>query len=130
MGEDDYIAAISVFAGTYAPVHYALCQGQTFQVQQNMALYVLIGNQFSPNSSYTTFNLPNLANAVPVGLGVGQNGTVQTYGKIGVTAQIAFPDGSGPAISGGAPTPPIVNATQTVGLNYAICVSGIWPSRQ
>lgn len=130
MGEDDFIAAVSAFAGTYAPINYALCQGQTVQVQQYEALYALIGNQFSPSFSPMTFNLPNLANAVPVGAGVGQNGTVQTGGKTGVTAQVAFPGGQPSAASGETtPTPPLVSATQTVAMNYAICLNGIWPSR-
>ena len=127
MGEDDFIAAVSAFAGTYAPINYALCQGQTVQVQQYQALYALIGNQFSPNFSPSTFNLPNLANAVPVGTGTTQ--TVQTVGKTGVTAQIAFPYGPPAFDTSGTPAPPSIIATQTLGLTYAICLNGIWPSR-
>lgn len=128
MGEEDFIAAVSVFAGTYAPVNYALCQGQTVQVQQYQALYALVGGLFSPGFNSATFSLPNLANAVPVGTGTAQNGTVQTVGEAGLAAQVAFSNGQPSAAADGTiPTLPIVAATQTLGLNYAICLIGNWP---
>lgn len=60
-----YMGQISLFAFGFAPRGWAECAGQTLPIQQNQALYSLIGNNFGGNGS-TTFQLPNLSNISPI----------------------------------------------------------------
>ncbi len=62
---EPFIGEIKIFAGTYAPRDWAWCNGQTIEITQNQALYVLIGNQFGGNGS-SSFKLPDLRGRVPV----------------------------------------------------------------
>ncbi len=129
MGEDEYIAAIGAFGGNYAPINYALCQGQLISVQQHMALFSLIGT-FYPGAgdAIQTFNLPNLAGGTPIGAGTSPAGSSTQLGETGLTAQVTFPGGA-PAqtAAGGIPSLPIVTSADTLGVNYAICMIGLWP---
>ncbi|WP_054773680.1 phage tail protein [Methylogaea oryzae] len=58
-----------MFGFDFAPAHWALCQGQTMGIQQNTALYALLGTQFGGNGQ-TTFGLPDLRGRVPLAMGV------------------------------------------------------------
>lgn len=57
-----FIGQIQLFALGYAPLDWQLCDGTTFQVAQNQALYSLIGNRFGGNAGQT-FSVPNLLKA-------------------------------------------------------------------
>ena len=129
MGEDDFYAAIGTFAGTYAPLNYALCQGQTFSVQQYTALYTLLGPYFGPSNDATTFTLPNLVAAVPIGVGQQSDGAYTELGETGNAAAFTLSNGVPAAMApGDTPTVPQVEATPTLGMNYVICLYGVWPS--
>lgn len=65
-----FIGQILTFAGTFAPVNYALCNGQLVQISQNSALYNLIGTTYG-GDGINTFGLPNLQSRVPVHMGQG-----------------------------------------------------------
>ncbi len=55
---DPFIGEIRIFGGNYAPMGWAFCNGQQLYVQQNTALYAVIGNTYGGNQ--TVFNLPDL----------------------------------------------------------------------
>jgi microcystin-dependent protein len=57
---DPYVGEIRIFAGNFAPMGWALCQGQTLPINTNTALFSLLGTTYGGNGT-TTFNLPNLA---------------------------------------------------------------------
>lgn len=59
------LGEIELFPFGFAPMGFMLCNGFILQVQQNTALFSLIGNKFGGNGS-TTFALPNLLNDTPV----------------------------------------------------------------
>lgn len=75
---DPFIGEIKMFAGNYAPVGYALCQGQLLTVNQNQALYAIIGTTYGGNAN-TNFNLPNMGGRVPVGTGPLVGDSTGTY---------------------------------------------------
>ena len=130
MGEDDFAAAVSIVAGTYAPINYALCQGQTFSVQQYELLYSLLGPTFGATDNATTFTLPNLIAAVPVGTGQQSNGTYTELGETGRVAELTLSNGIPAAMTtGDTPTIPTFQATATLGVNYVVCVNGWYPNR-
>jgi microcystin-dependent protein len=67
---DPYVAEIRMFAGNFAPTGWALCNGQLLPISQNTALFSLLGTSFGGDGR-TTFALPNLVDAAPMGQGQG-----------------------------------------------------------
>lgn len=62
---EPFLGEIRMFGFTFAPRHWALCNGQVIQIQENPALYSLLGTTFGGNDT-TYFNLPDLQGRVPV----------------------------------------------------------------
>lgn len=77
---DPFIGEIRAFAFTYAPYGWATCDGQIMNVQQNTALFSIIGNTYGGDGR-TTFGLPNLSGRAPMGFGTGPALTPQTLGQ-------------------------------------------------
>ena len=65
-----FIGEIRMFAGNFAPVGWAFCQGQIIPISENDALFNLIGTTYGGDGQ-TTFALPNLSSRVPVHVGPG-----------------------------------------------------------
>ncbi len=63
-----FIGEIRMFAGNYNPEDWVLCNGQSLNLQQNQALYSLIGVTYG-GDNVNTFNVPDLRGRVPVGQG-------------------------------------------------------------
>jgi len=132
MGEDDFLGAISTFGGRYAPVNYALCQGQQIATEQYAALYAQIGMYYQgAGNGATTFNLPNLSGGTTVGVGQQQTtGAFTELGETGQAAQVIFSNGPAAAFAAGdTPTMQTVTSVPTLGVNYVICVNGLWPEQ-
>lgn len=56
---EEYLGDIKLFAGTYCPQYFMYCDGQTLQIQQNQALFAILGIQYGGDAVHT-FCLPNL----------------------------------------------------------------------
>lgn len=65
-----YLGQISIFSFGYAPKGWALANGQTLPINQNQALFALLGTTYGGNGTQT-FQLPNLQDSVPVHMGNG-----------------------------------------------------------
>jgi microcystin-dependent protein len=65
-----FIGEIRMFAGNFAPNGWMLCQGQILPIDQNDALFNLIGTTYGGDGQ-TTFALPNLQSRVPIHVGPG-----------------------------------------------------------
>jgi|SRR5271165_5258171 len=63
-----YVGELKLVAFNFAPRGWALCNGQVLSIAQNQALFALLGKQYGGNGQ-TTFALPNLQGAVPLGVG-------------------------------------------------------------
>lgn len=63
---DWFLGEIRAFPMPWAPEGWAICNGAPLQMQQNYALYALIGTTFGGNGT-TTFNLPDLRGRTLVG---------------------------------------------------------------
>jgi microcystin-dependent protein len=70
---DPFIGQIGIFSFNYAPKNWAMCNGQLMPINQNQALYALLGTTYGGNGS-TNFALPNLQSRTPIHTG---NGFVQ-----------------------------------------------------
>lgn len=77
---DAYIGEIRIFAGNFAPKGWALCNGQIMPIQQNTALFSILGVQYGGDGK-TNFALPNLNGRTPIGQGSGQGLTSRTVGQ-------------------------------------------------
>ncbi|HEX8316621.1 MAG TPA: tail fiber protein [Flavisolibacter sp.] len=76
--DEAYVGAIMLWAGTYVPQGWLACEGQTLSINQNQALFAVIGIQFGGDGS-TNFKLPDLRSRVPVGKGQGQAPGLSNY---------------------------------------------------
>jgi microcystin-dependent protein len=79
---DQYIGEIRLVPYTFAPVGWALCDGHLLPINQNQALFSLLGTYFGGDGR-TTFAVPDLRGRVPVGMGVSVSGTSYELGSTG-----------------------------------------------
>lgn len=68
-----FVGEIRCFGFNFAPIGWALCDGQFLSISQNTALFSLLGTQFGGNGT-SNFALPNLQGNVPMGQGNGPAG--------------------------------------------------------
>lgn len=65
-----YLSEIKLFAFNFPPKGWAFCAGQILSIQQNQALFALLGTTYGGNG-ISTFGLPNLQSRVPISIGQG-----------------------------------------------------------
>ena len=65
-----FVGEIKMFAGSFAPRGYALCDGTLLAVSQNDALFSLFGTIYGGDGR-TTFGLPDLRGRSPIHQGTG-----------------------------------------------------------
>ena len=65
-----YLAEIRIFSFNFPPKGWAMCNGQLMQINQNQALFSLLGTTYGGNG-ISTFALPNLQGRMPVHVGNG-----------------------------------------------------------
>ncbi len=82
---DPYIGEIELFGFNFAPNGWALCNGQTLPINQNTALFSLLGTTYGGNGT-STFMLPDLQGRTPIHMGTSaQFGTNYFEGEVGGT---------------------------------------------
>ena len=54
------LGTIFLFAGNFAPVGYAMCQGQLLPISENAALFSILGTTYG-GDGLTNFALPKLS---------------------------------------------------------------------
>jgi microcystin-dependent protein len=115
--EDTFILGeIRLFAAmNMIPKGFAVCDGRFLLINQNTALYSLLGTSYGGNG-VSHFALPDLRNSVPIGASnpheVGKKG-----GDVAVNALLP-----------GNSEPP-VKTLPTLTLTYMIAVNGCYPER-
>lgn len=67
---DPYLAEIRLMSFVFPPKGWALCNGQLLPINQNQALFSLLGTTYGGNGQ-TNFALPNLRGRVPIHEGAG-----------------------------------------------------------
>lgn len=88
---DPYVGEIRLFAGNFAPVGWAFCDGQVLPISQFEVLFELIGTTYGGDGQ-STFALPDLRGRVPLHQG---NGYVQ--GQQGGQETVTLSAGQMPA---------------------------------
>lgn len=92
---DPFIGEIRMFAGSYAPQGWLLCDGTTYPVQAYEPLFSLIGGQFGGNGA-TTFAVPNLCGNAVVGSGQGPGLSNRTLAAIGGVEHVTLTEANFP----------------------------------
>lgn len=77
---DPYLGDIRLFAGSFAPVGWVLCDGRLLAISQNDALYAIIGTTYG-GDGVNTFGVPDLRGRLPVGQGNGPGLTSRVIGQ-------------------------------------------------
>jgi len=70
MVAEPFLAEIRIFSFNFAPQGWAMCNGQLLPINQNQALFSLLGTNYGGNG-ITTFALPNLQGRIPLHVGNG-----------------------------------------------------------
>ena len=83
---DPYLGEVRLVSFDFAPKGWALCNGQTLSINQNTALFSLLGTFYGGNGT-TTFQLPNLQGGIPMNAGEGYY-VGETGGEANVTLTI------------------------------------------
>lgn len=76
-----YTGEIRIFAGTFPPYGWAMCDGSQLSIQQNTALFAIIGTTYGGDGK-TYFNLPDLRGRAPMHYGHGGGLTPRIIGEM------------------------------------------------
>jgi microcystin-dependent protein len=79
---EPFLGQISIFGFNFPPKGWAFCNGQTLPIQQNQALFSILGTTYGGNGQ-TTFQLPNLQSRTLMGMGQGPGLSQYVLGQIG-----------------------------------------------
>ena len=119
-----FLGEICTFAFGYCPKGFVAAAGQLMSINDNQALFSLLGTNFGGNG-VVTFGLPDLRGATVVGAGQGPSlpniDVGQTGGNANTVSVVAAvpPDG--------VPVP--VTQLPFLGLTHCLAVQGVFPSR-
>ena len=67
---DPIMGTITIFAGTFAPRGWALCDGSLWSIAEYNALFSILGTTYG-GDGVTTFALPDLRGRAPISVGNG-----------------------------------------------------------
>ena len=79
---EPFIGEIKMFAGNFAPLGWAFCDGQLASIPQNDALFSLLGTIYGGDGR-TTFGLPDMRGRIPLHAGTGPGLSPRALGSKG-----------------------------------------------
>ncbi|MBE9070492.1 tail fiber protein [Leptolyngbya cf. ectocarpi LEGE 11479] len=109
------LGQIIMFAGTFAPRGWAFCDGSTLPIENNPALYSILGTTYGGDGR-RTFALPDLRGRAPVHEGSGRR--LGSQGNLTGNLTMHEP-GKGTS----------TEAAPYLAVNYIIAVQGMFPPR-
>jgi microcystin-dependent protein len=81
MATQAFIGEIRAIGFNFAPRNWAFCNGQVLSIQQNQALFSILGTTYGGNGT-TTFALPDLRSRTPLHFGQLLGGSSYTLGQV------------------------------------------------
>jgi len=93
---EPFIAEIRIFPFSFAPRGWAWCDGQLIPLQQNAALFSLLGTTYGGDGK-TTFALPNLQERAPMHPGQGPGLSNHDLGEAGGSETVTLTESEMPA---------------------------------
>ena len=94
--DEPFIGEIRPIGLNYAPRGWAFCNGQLLPINQNQALFSLLGTTYGGNG-VQTFALPDLRSRVPVGTGQGPGLSPYSLGQVGGVESVTLTTAQLPA---------------------------------
>ena len=91
---EPFIGEIRIVGFNFAPVGWALCDGQLLPISQNQALFSLLGTTYGGDGR-TNFALPDLQGRVPMHQGSGAGLSTRVQGETGGDAHHPHPGRQG-----------------------------------
>jgi microcystin-dependent protein len=88
-----FLGEVRSFGFNFAPKNWALCNGQLLSIQQNTALFALLGTMYGGNG-VQNFALPNLQSRVPMHR---SNDGVYVQGQMAGSEQVTITNATMPA---------------------------------
>lgn len=105
---EPFIAEIRIMSFNFAPRGWALCNGQILQINQNQALFALLGTTYGGDGR-TTFALPNLQGRAPVHPGnsivLGELSGEENHTLLGTEMPAHTHTAVGASVAGDVPVP-------------------------
>jgi microcystin-dependent protein len=107
---DPFVGELMLVGFNFAPVDWALAQGQLLPISQNTALFSLLGTYYGGNGT-SNFALPNLQNSVAIGYGQGAGLSNYVIGQQGGSQTVTLLASETPLHTHTASAKSIVRAT-------------------
>ena len=105
---EPFLSEIRMMSFVFPPKGWALCNGQLLPINQNQALFSLLGTTFGGNGQ-TTFALPDLRGRTPIHVGsghtLGERGGEQAHTLSVNEIPTHYHDLNASATTGNAPVP-------------------------
>lgn len=95
---DQFIGEIRAVGFSFAPTGWAFCDGQLLPINQNMALFAILGTTYG-GDGVTNFALPDLRDRSPIHQGQGPGLTNRSLGASGGQATVTLTAAELPAHS-------------------------------
>lgn len=92
---EPYIGQIMLASFSYAPKNYAQCNGAVMPINQNQALFALLGTTYG-GDGVTLFKLPDLRGRTPLGMGTSLEQTSYALGQAGGSENVGLLDSQVP----------------------------------
>ncbi len=86
---EPFIAEVKIFSGNFAPRGWAACNGQLLPINQNQALFSILGTTYGGNG-VNNFALPNLRDRVPMHAGNGPGLAGRQLGEMAGEAAVTL----------------------------------------
>jgi microcystin-dependent protein len=86
---DPFLGEVRMFAGNFAPVGWAFCNGQLLPIAENDALFFLLGTTYGGDGQ-VTFALPDLRGRTPIHQGSASGLTPRTLGELTGTETVTL----------------------------------------
>jgi microcystin-dependent protein len=111
---DPFTGEIQIYGFNFAPYNWAMCQGQLMPIQQNPALFSLLGVTFGGNGT-SNYQLPNYVNNIACGQGQGPGLTPRVMGETFGSNSVSLRTNEMPAHNHGARIYNQTDATKRTG---------------
>ncbi|GEN69776.1 MULTISPECIES: phage tail protein [Chryseobacterium] len=95
---EEYMGIVKLFAGSFVPRGWMLCDGRLLSIAQNSALFSLLGTIYG-GDGISTFALPNLIGRMALGAGT-QTGKSYPIGMVAGTDQNTLLQSNLPSFGG------------------------------
>jgi microcystin-dependent protein len=86
---EGYISEVRMFAGNFAPMAWAFCQGQLLPIANYTPLFALVGTTYGGDGQ-NTFGLPDLRSRVPIHNGQGPGLSAYALGQMSGSENITL----------------------------------------